>query len=220
MKRVLVSVEGPTEETFVLEVLRKHLLARNVYIQPVIVSTIRVKQGNKFKGGIQHYAKARREVLQLLRDTNVVAVTTLYDLYHLPTDFPGYDTRPPGSGHLKAKHLEQAFEQDIRSPRFRAQLQVYEFEAFLFVNPERTAALFPESDQSNKIREIRETFSTPEDINDGPNTAPAKRIKALYPKYDKELYGTLAVLEVGLDELRAECPHFRIWLEWLESFGE
>lgn len=219
MKQVLVSVEGQTEETFVREVLSRHLWARNVAIQPVIVSTKRVKQGNKFKGGLLSYDQARNEVQRLLNNTSVVAVTTLYDLYHLPTDFPGYSTRPTGSGQTKAVHLEQAFQQNISSPRFHPYLQVHEFEAFLFVNPERTAALFPERDLSNQIRTIRQAFPTPEDINDNPLTAPSKRILALYPKYDKPLYGTLAVLEVGLDALRAECPHFRTWLEWLESLG-
>lgn len=219
MKRVLVSVEGQAEETFVQEILRKYLWTLNVDIQPIIIATSRVK-GNKFKGGVVSYGKVRHEVLRLLHTANIEAVTTLYDLYHLPTDFPGYGTRPVGSGHLKAKHLEQAFEQDIRSPRFRAQLQVHEFEAFLFVNPERTATLFPDFDHAASIRKIRQNFLTPEDINDSPQTAPSKRIQTLYSKYDKNVDGILAVLEVGLDELRAECPHFREWLEWLESFGE
>ena len=219
MKRVLVSVEGQTEETFVREVLRRHLWERNVDLQPVIVSTKRVKRGNKFKGGLVSYAQAQDEVNRLLRDSDVVAVTTLYDLYRLPTDFPGQDTRPVGSGRAKALHLEKAFKKDIHSARFYPHLQVYEFEALLFVDPVRTAALFPEQDLSAELSEIRQNFPTPEDINDHPQTAPSKRLLDLFPQYDKPLYGALAVLDVGLEAIRAECPHFREWIEWLESLG-
>ena len=219
MNRVLVSVEGQTEETFVREVLRQYLWMRNVDLQPVIVSTSRVKQGNKFKGGLLSYAKVRNEIVRLLYDTNAMAVTTLYDLYHLPTDFPGYDTRPAGDGRSKALHLEQALKSDIVSARFYPHLQIYEFEAFLFVNPERTATLFTDRDISAELRRIRQEFPTPEDIDDGPLTAPSKRIMALYPKYEKPLDGPIATLEVGLDAIRAECPHFNTWLGWLETLG-
>ena len=36
--------------------------------------------------------------------------------------------------------------------------------------------------------------------------------------YEKPLLGTLAVLEIGLDAIRAECPLFRQWLERLEAW--
>ncbi len=219
MNRVFVSAEGQTEETFVREILRPHLRDLNVELQPIVITTHRVKQGRKFKGGVLSYDQTRNEIERLLHDTNVVAVTTLYDLYHLPTDFPGQNTRPQSNGRAKAIHLEQAFQQDIGSPRFYPHLQVHEFEAFLFVDPARTSALFPEKDFTKEIQSIRNSFPTPEDINDSPQTAPSKRILELFPKYDKPLYGPLAVLEIGLDVIRTECPHFNSWLTWLEGLG-
>lgn len=219
MNRVFVSAEGQTEETFVRDVLRPHLRGFNVELQSVVITTRIVKQGNKFKGGLSNYNQARKEIIRLLHDSNVVAVTTLYDLYQLPNDFPGQATCPVGNGRAKALHLEQAFRQDINSPRFYPHLQVHEFEAFLFVDPVRTASLFPEKDLAREIRNIRQSFPTPEDINNDPKTAPSKRIKNLYPNYDKPLYGALAVLEVGLDVIRNECPHFGSWLLWLEGLG-
>jgi len=219
MKRVLVSAEGQTEETFVREVLQPHLRNFNVELQSVVITTHRVKQGRKFKGGVLSYAQTKNEIGRLLHDTSATAVTTLYDLYHLPSDFPGQDTRPSGNGRNKALHLEHAFQQDIGSPRFHPHLQVHEFEAFLFVEPARTAALFPEKNLTNELQRIRRKFPTPEDINDNPQTAPSKRIFELYPKYEKPTDGTLAVLEIGLDVIRAECPHFDSWLTWLESLG-
>jgi hypothetical protein len=49
-------------------------------------------------------------------------------------------------------------------------------------------------------------------------TAPSKRVQALVPGYEKPLLGTLAVIEIGLDKIRAECPHFQRWIERLETW--
>ena len=48
-------------------------------------------------------------------------------------------------------------------------------------------------------------------------TAPSKQIRKLFPNYDKPLYGSLVAIEVGLDAISQECPHFRGWMKWLES---
>jgi hypothetical protein len=69
------------------------------------------------------------------------------------------------------------------------------------------------------FRKIREQFATPEEINDAPDTAPSKRIESLVPGYQKPFLGLLAAIEVGLDRIRAECPHFNGWLEHLESLA-
>ncbi len=220
MNRVLVSVEGQTEETFVREVLSKHLWDFNVSLESVTITTHRVKQGPNFKGGVLSYAQAGKEIRRLLNDSNAIAVTTMYDLFHLPKDFPGQDTRPSGDGRAKALHLENAFQQGIGSLRFHPYLQVHEFEAFLFVDTARTASLFTgTNDLAEQLQAIRRKFTTPEDINDSPLTAPSKRILALYPRYEKPLYGTIIALETGLSTIRTECPHFTEWVTWLEGLG-
>ena len=57
-----------------------------------------------------------------------------------------------------------------------------------------------------------------EEINDSWLTCPSRRVADLVPGYEKPLLGTLAVLEIGLPAIRAECPLFRAWLEHLESW--
>ena len=174
----------------------------------------------KFKGGVLTFGQACKEVTRLLNDSNAVAITTMYDLYHLPKDFPGQATCPAGDGRAKAIHLENAFQQDIGSPRLRPYLQVHEFESFLFVNPARTASLMTGgNDLAMQLQAIRQGFPTPEDIDDAPATAPSKRILSLYPRYEKPLDGPIIALEVGLDAIRAECPHFGDWVTWLEGLG-
>lgn len=218
MNRVLVSVEGQTEETFVRDVLRQYLWEFNIDLEPKIISTRPVKQGKNFKGGLTSFGKTRKEILRLLNDSNAVAVTTMYDLYQLPQDFPGQETCPAGDGRTKAEHLENAFQSNIGDRRFRPYLQVHEFEAVLFVDPEVTARTFiGKKDLTQELQNIRNGFLTPEDINDSPQTAPSKRILTLYPGYQKPLDGSIIALEVGLVSIRKECPHFNEWLTWLEN---
>lgn len=52
MKRIYVLAEGQTEETFLRDVLGPHLLPFEISLNPVIVSTKRMKSGLKFKGGV------------------------------------------------------------------------------------------------------------------------------------------------------------------------
>jgi hypothetical protein len=42
-------------------------------------------------------------------------------------------------------------------------------------------------------------------------------VEALVAGYSKPLLGTLAVLEIGLRQIRAECRHFDAWLNRLEA---
>jgi len=144
----------------------------------------------------------------------------MYDLYKLPTNFPGYSTRPDGDCYAKVAYLESEFQKEISHARFRPYLQVHEFEALLFVSPEITARMFPEVNKLPDLVAIRSEFNSPEEINDGYTTAPSKRILRLFPNYEKPLYGALVAIDTGLDRIRAECRHFNEWLIWLEGLGE
>ncbi len=217
MKRVLISVEGQTEETFVRDVLADYLETLDIYLIPTLVTTKVVKSGPNFKGGLTSYDRVKRDVLNLLQDSNAVAVTTMYDLYGLPQTFPAYETRP-AAPYEKVKYLEAAFAQDINHIRFRPYLQLHEFETFLFVAPDVTAdELLLNDQQSSALQQIKELFNSPEEINDNPLTAPSKRITTIYDAYDKDFDGPLVTLTLGLDRLRKHCPHFDAWIAWLEN---
>ena len=87
----------------------------------------------------------------------------------------------------------------------------------LFSHCERFAGGIGEPELAPKFQEIRDTSGCPEEIDDSPQTAPSKRIESLVPGYKKPVLGTLAVLEIGLEAIRSECPHFHSWLERLEG---
>jgi hypothetical protein len=69
----------------------------------------------------------------------------------------------------------------------------------------------------HELQDIRNEFSSPEDINDSYVTAPSKRLHKLYPGYDKPIHGSLASLEIGIDIIRKECTLFDRWLQQIEA---
>lgn len=216
MKRVLVLVEGQTEERFVKDVLAPHLWTSGKDPIPKVVTTKRVKRGPDFKGGITDYQKVESDLRRLLGDTGVAAVTTFIDYYALPVDFPGMATRPNGTPQDRARHVENEWAQWIDHPRFRPYLMIHEFEALLFSKPDELSKALYQNDALQELAAIRASFVTPEDINDNPLTAPSKRIIKVVPGYQKTLHGPLVTKRIGLEILCEECPHFSEWIGWME----
>ncbi|HYK03677.1 MAG TPA: DUF4276 family protein [Thermoanaerobaculia bacterium] len=70
VKRVLILVEGQTEERFVKDVLAPAFVERQVFLSPTILVTKRVKDGPNFKGGVTNYAKFRADVRRLLQSSS------------------------------------------------------------------------------------------------------------------------------------------------------
>lgn len=222
MKRLHILVEGQTEETFVRTLLVPHLLERDVMTTPKLTTTKRVKAGGAFRGGVVSYAKVRQDVLDLLNDSSAEAVSTMLDYYGLPAGFPGRDRVEGRSPRERALHLERAFAEDIDNRRFLPHLSLHEFEAFLFVDPAATAsvlALGSAGGLARQLTAVRQQFEDPEQINEGPTTHPSKRIEAAWPAYNKVRHGPLVAARVGLESIRAACPHFRDWLARLEPLG-
>ncbi len=218
--RVIISVEGQTEEAFVRHVLAPHLAPAGIEVVPIVVTTRRVAGGRDHRGGYVPYRRLRQELRLLLRQPDVAALTTLYDFYGLPADVPGVADCPPGSGVEQARHIERALVADVREPRFRPHLQVHEFEALLFAAPARILARLGGSEaQLRALRAICEQFESPEEIDNHPETSPSHRLLQLFPHYDKVVYGPLIARDIGLPTLRTACPHFGRWLSWLEGLS-
>lgn len=215
MQKVLVLVEGQTEEKFVKEVLNPHLNNYAKYLVPTIVNTKIVKSGPNFKGGIGSYRQVKRDLLRLLGDSSALCVTTMFDLYGLPSEFPGREDAP-AVPYEKVQHIENALKQDIDHPRFLGNLTLHEFEGLLFTTPGEIARALNEPHREKELSQIRAYFQTPEEINDDPHTAPSKRLEVIFPRYNKPFYGIVISKRIGLNAIRAECPHFHEWVSRLE----
>lgn len=82
----------------------------------------------------------------------------------------------------------------------------------------RFAEVMPErSHVVAELARIRALVPSPEEIDDGPTTAPSARILRLAPDYEKLAWGLLIAKRIGLATLRRECPHFNGWITNLTS---
>jgi hypothetical protein len=214
MIRVYVFCEGQTEETFVREVLYEHFLRRDIWLNPIIVST-----GKKSKGGVVSYQQVKGQVEKMCKQHPNAWVTTLIDFYALPSDFPGMITSIGVLSIQRAKLVEEAFQLDIGQDNFIANLVIHEFEGLLFSAPEAFKNWFDDPQIIVDLNNIRGRFESPEHINDGLTTAPSKRILSVCSNYEKVNHGSLIALDIGLDTIRRECKFFNVWLESIEALS-
>lgn len=222
MTRLLILVEGQSEEVFAKRTLAPHLAAFGVYASVTVLRTKRIMSGGAFRGGVTSYAKIRQNLLELLGDRNA-RVTTLLDFYGLPEDFPGRAAvlATPGlTAHDKAIRLQQAFADDIDQARFIPFLALHEFEAWLFSRPETVAEHFGNPALAAALSAIVQQAGTPEEINNDPATHPSARIECLIPSFKKTSDGPTILHKTTLATVRAACPHFGEWLTTLEGLGE
>lgn len=224
--RVIVLVEGQTEEKFAREQLMPELAAEGVFLSATTCGRPRSR------AGVPKWTKARRELVRLLKEDRSRRVTTMFDYCGMPLDWPGRkESSGQSHGHragiverrVKAA-IAEALPDDLSSNRFIPYVQMYEFEALLFAEP-RTLAQVVSRDArptrvTRELQRIADAFATPEEIDDHPNTAPSKRILHLAPEYQKVTDGNIAAGRIGLWAMRQECPHFNEWLNRLEALGQ
>jgi hypothetical protein len=177
--RILILVEGQTEEIVVRDVIAPALLP-DVWLEPVLLMTKRPAGGPSFKGGVSNWKKIETDIRLLLRDSSVRHVTTLLDYYGLPSDCPGMSTRPIGSPYERVAHVEEQMRSAIGESRFMPHLVLHETETWVFAAAQQLGELL-----------------------------------AAYPGYNKTQDGPLAIAQLGLDNLRSQCPHLDSWLRRL-----
>lgn len=222
MIRLHVVAEGQTEEEFVNSVLADHLGAFDVSTDVRCVETSRDKR-KIYRGGMLDYSRAKKDLTRWMReDRRPDAVfTTMFDLYALPEDFPEYAAaRAHADVYRRVHALEVAFAGDVGEHRFIPYLQVHEFEALLLSDPACFRARFHEREPGiENLITLCNGFPSPELIDDGPKTAPSKRIIAEIPEYEgqKASAGPLLAAKIGLGAIRRRCPHFDEWLSRLEG---
>ena len=214
-RRVLLSAEGQTEETFVRDILAPRLLAIDVEMKPVILATKRPASGGKFRGGATTWAQIQRDLVMLLRDSGVVAVTTMFDLYGLPREVPGVAASAGFEPYERVSSIERALIERFEDPRFRPYIQLHEFEALVYAAPDIAAERSGDLTVATMMRKA--VAGGAELVNERPTTAPSKRIRKAWPGYLKSTDGPAILADSGLDRLRSSCPHFGEWLTWLES---
>lgn len=222
MRRLYVYAEGQAEQTFAGLVLGPHLGSLEIVLHTVLARHGGKKGGQR--GGITNYPPLKKDLQNLLLEHKGrdVYFTTMFDLYALPTNFPGYG-EAEALRHLpyqRVESLEQALAKDISDPRFIPYIQLHEFEACLFADPDCFRHAYEKADrQIAALRSIADAQDNPELINGGAETAPSKRIIAQFPGFSKRVDGPEIARRIGLDVIRSKCPHFDAWLKQLENLG-
>ncbi len=221
MIRLHVTAEGQTEKAFAEKILCAHLGKFQTIVDARCVLTSKDRRAAKtHRGGLVNYQKAKKDIQNWIRedDHDECRFTTMFDLYALPKDFPGYDAAMrQADPYSRVTQLENALAEDIGDHRFIPYIQLHEFEALIFADPQQLEWEYLEHDKQigNLIR-ITKQQKNPELINDGPQTAPSRRILAEIPEYHKNTAGIAVVERIGLKVLRAKCRHFASWLRRLE----
>lgn len=226
MTRLLVHVEGQTEETFVNDILAPHLYACGY--SSVSARLLGNARQRDRRGGIRPWPAARRDIARHLKEDRGCIATTMVDYYGLPQSgegaWPGRAEAAARPRPSRADAVERALADDIGrhlgadsvAGRFVPFVTMHEFEGLLFSDCAAFARGMGQPALQPQLEAVRAQFATPEEINDSPGTAPSKRVLGLFPTYQKVQTGALAAREVGLEPIRRECPHFRGWLERLE----
>ena len=146
----------------------------------------------------------------------------MFDYYALPSDFPGFsEAQKSPNKYDQIQILETAFADDINDRRFIPYIQLHEFEALIFSDPQMLAGLYLEHEKAIKqLVEIAKQFDNPELINNGAQTAPSKRIISLIPEHKgNKTEGALVAQKIGIVRLKERCKHFSLWLQKLESLS-
>ena len=226
MVRLHFFVEGQTEQTYADDVLKPHLANFGVYMQkPVLIAHAR-KKGKVHRGGGRNFTAMQNDIKRRIKQESGddVFFTTMIDLYALHKNFPGREgvenlgTDP----YRRVTALEKSWFDETRDRRFIPFIQLHEFEAYLFVDVSRFALFFDHANSGiSALRNVAGRFSSPEQIDDGQHTAPSKRIIEQFLEYEdlKPTVSPDVARLVGLDTIRAKCPHLDGWIKRLEELG-
>jgi len=217
---VYIIVEGQTEQTFVRELLAPEMGYQGIFLHPVLIG----KPGHK--GGDIRFERAKEDIGRFLKQRSSTHISTMFDYFRLEPSWPGnVNMQGYPTAIEKAKKIEDATLARIRElfpdhnveGRFIPYIEMHEFEALLFSE----ASILAKEIRVDpaEIEDILDEFGEPEEIDDGPDTAPSKRLISFHNSYRKVAMGKTISEAIGIPTIREKCPHFDKWLTRLEQLG-
>ena len=224
MIRLFVLVEGQTEEAFARSVLAPHLHAHDVYVFATIVGTPKRRTSAPLVKGGGDWPRWERDLRRILKQQHQgdVRLTTLFDLYGLPVQFPGLaEHGGDPDTNRRCDHLQASLAEAVGDPRLIPYVQRHEFEALVLATLPALRAQFdvPAALAGVDRLQVQMAGQGPEDVNDGSKTAPSKRLLASVPGYRKVLHGPQSIADTGLARVRDLCPRFDEWIRQLEGLS-
>lgn len=114
MKRLVLIVEGETEENFVNNILRPYLCSKGIY------NAVQCFKTKHSKGGISKYSYIKKDILNIIYEKDVI-VSMMIDFYRLPSDFPGFSELLDSQTHQeKVSLLEAKIKEDIEKTKSKS----------------------------------------------------------------------------------------------------
>jgi len=236
-RRVLVVVEGPTEFSVLNSTVAPHLGMFGVHLNPKVVG----RPGHK--GGVYRtFESIAKEIVTLFKQEPTAVVSTFFDFYAMPEDWPGVAAAKQAKVNGLATNsvaviVEEAWQKEIaaktaslgRPAVFIPYVQMHELEALLFASPKTMAEDFLQPNLEGKFRQIVTACGGCEEINNRPQYAPSKRIEDLFPGYrkgrdrnkreDRRPHAPRIAARIGVATIRVACPHFNQWVKSLEALA-
>ncbi len=224
MNSIYIVVEGQTEQTFVRHVLAPYMADKGIYLHSALIGT----PGHK--GGDIRFHRAKADICNFLRQRKDTFVSTMFDYFRIDSQWPGAEKLQweiqngvAYTASQKAEILESATQNEIAGSfskydaenRFIPYIEMHEFEAVLFSDPEILANK-TEIDIV-QIQSIIAAYDNPEEINGNPDKTPGKRLDILKNGYRKVAMGKIISEAIGIQTIRRQCPHFDSWLTKLEQ---
>ena len=196
-KNVSVVCEGQTEVDFVKKLNKRYFNAKGISLKPAFINKTNAMNGNVSMDRVVSFIKKAKEII----------VTTFIDYY----GFKG----ETGKSYVE---LENKITELSQREHLIAYVQLHETEALWFSDIE-AIKIVKDADRKQKqaLDKIIKDYPNPEDINNSKETAPSKRLEAIFPDYKKIIDGNAIADKISIDKMKEKCPHFSDWLERIEK---
>ena len=229
MIRINVVAEGQSEMYFVKQTLNTYFAGNRILDARCVLTSTDRRSNYEHRGGLSGYQKAKNDIIRWAKSDQTAYVTTMFDFFQLPDDFPGFAEAMSFTDHEKSVNiLEHWLYRDICAAlpgitdrRFIPYIQLHEFEALLYTD----LTVLKEDYLNDKDRKAIDALRNntqgipPEKVNHGIESAPSKRLlKAI--QYKKGSAPSQWLQQITIDRIRAACPHFSSWINTLKSLKE
>ena len=198
---VNVVCEGQTEVDLVKKLNKRYFNGKKISLKPLMINKLR----RQSLGGNVDAAR----VVKYVRRAEFAIVTTFVDFY-------GFQ----GRADKNACEIEKELKTEINKEFFIPYLQMYETEALLFSDIEAIALVKNASDGQKRLLAEITSKNNPEEINDGEQTAPSKRLKNIFRDYKKLYDGNKIFDKIQIETMKLKCPRFAKWLDEIEKTSE
>jgi hypothetical protein len=182
-----------------------------------VCTTKRPAGGRHHKGGVSRWSKLSAEITNLLSDSSITTLSTLFDYYGFPADSPGMQDRPPGSKRMLVEHVERALREAVGDERFQPHLVLHELEAWVLAARSELGKYLDSMSLVDKLDKVVSGAEGPENVDDGPTTSPSHRLLEACPGYSKAQDGPEALRRAGLAVVLEQCPHAAAWIESMRA---